>query len=361
MSGTSRGLGRGLSALFRSDDNAPDQPQHQNDVSIVPLEALVSNSRQPRKNFAPDTLEELAASIRSQGLVQPLLVRPIDGDTRYEIVAGERRWRAARLAGLTDIPVFVRRLSDMEVMAAALIENLQREDLNPLEEARALATLRAEFGLSQDELANMLGKSRPAIANSLRLLNLNSAAQNALEKGLISAGHARAVLSLGSLEAQSELVQHCIQDSLSVRDAEYAAALWKEEGVFPWLVAEGEAHVEQEEEPAPASAAREISAAANAAPAAVSEQAAVSVAQPAAAAPAPQPDEYIPVQERTASQRKTKSPILQQAQKLLCQDLKIRASISGTEARGRISLNYQSQEELLTLLRRLGINTPELA
>jgi len=238
--------------LFRNDENTPDQSQRQNDVSIVALDSLVSNPRQPRKNFAPEALEELAASIRSQGLVQPLLVRPIDEGARYEIVAGERRWRAAKLAGLTEVPVFVRPLSDMEVMAAALIENLQREDLNPLEEARALAALRAEFGLSQDELANMLGKSRPAIANSLRLLNLSPEAQNALENGQISAGHARAVLSLGSLDAQSEIVQRCIRDSLSVRDAEYAATLWKEEGVFPWQVAESEAHAAVSEAPASA-------------------------------------------------------------------------------------------------------------
>jgi ParB family chromosome partitioning protein len=279
---------------------------------MVPLESLVSNPRQPRKYFAPDALEELAVSIRSQGIVQPLLVRPTDNE-RYEIVAGERRWRAAKLAGLTEIPVFVRRVSDMEVMAAALIENLQREDLNPLEEARALATLRMQFGLSQDDLANTLGKSRPAIANALRLLNLNADAQDALEKGHISAGHARAVLSLGSQDAQSELVQRCIQDALSVRDAEYAVTLWKEEGVFPWL------KIEEEDHPA------------------------------------------VQEQERQASQRKVKSPLLRKVQKQLCRDLQIRASISGSETRGRISLSYQSQEEFHALLRLLGFDSPDTA
>jgi ParB family chromosome partitioning protein len=277
---------------------------------MVPLEALASNPRQPRKYFAPDALEELAVSIRSQGIVQPLLVRPVDNE-RYEIVAGERRWRAAKLAGLTEIPVYVRPLSDMEVMAAALIENLQREDLNPLEEARALVTLRTQFGLSQEDLASTLGKSRPAIANALRLLNLNSEAQDALEKGHISAGHARAVLSLGSLDAQSELVQRCIQDALSVRDAEYAASLWKEEGVFPWL------KIAEDDHPAPHEQARQ------------------------------------------APQRKIKSPFLRKVQKQLRQDLQIRASISGSETRGRISLSYQSQEELRALLHRLGIDAPD--
>jgi ParB family chromosome partitioning protein len=199
----------------------------------------------------------------------------------------------------------------MEVMAAALIENLQREDLNPLEEARAMATLREQFDLSQDALATTLGKSRPAVANALRLLNLSSEAQDALEKGQISAGHARAVLSLGSLDAQAELLRHCIQHALNVRDAEYAAALWKEEGVFPWLKIEDEAPVAALERPAP--------------------------------------------------QRKTKSPLLQNVQKQLRQDIKIRASISGTETRGRISLSYQSREELHVLLRRLGVDAPNAA
>jgi ParB family chromosome partitioning protein len=319
MNATSRGLGRGLDALFRDNENTPGQPQRQSDVSIVPLDALVPNPMQPRKNFAPEALEELAVSIRSQGIVQPLLVRPVDND-RYEIVAGERRWRAAKLADLTEVPVLVRQLSDMEVMAAALIENLQREDLNPLEEARALSTLREQFGLSQDALANTLGKSRPAIANALRLLNLNSEAQEALENGHISAGHARAVLSLGSLDAQSELVRHCIQDRLSVRDAEEAARLWKEEGIFPWL------QIEEEDHPA------------------ASEEEQQAVMQTTALA-------------RQAPQRKMKSPFLRNMQKQLRQELKIRANISGTETRGRISLGYQNQEEFHVLLRRLGIDT----
>jgi len=320
---TPRGLGRGLDALFRNEESVPGSPQPRNDVSIVSLEALTPSPRQPRKNFAPEALEELAASIRSQGIVQPLLVRP--AAEGYEIVAGERRWRAAQLAGLTEIPVLVRKLSDMEVMAAALIENLQREDLKPLEEARALAALRTEFGLSQDELANVLGKSRPAIANALRLLNLNSEAQEALESGRISAGHARAILSLGSQEAQSELVSRCIQDLLSVRDAEYAATLWKDEGLFPWAKA----------------------------------------GLSATAAPLPPETEAAPPdapqEQRRPSQRKTQSPLLQQAQMQLCRDLQVRASISGTETRGRISLSYQSQEELHALLRRLGIDAPASA
>jgi ParB family chromosome partitioning protein len=315
---TSRGLGKGLEALFRNNDNASGQPQRHNDVSMVALEALVSNPRQPRKHFASDALEELAASIRSQGIVQPLLVRPADNDC-YEIVAGERRWRAAKLAGLAEIPVLVRQLTDMEVMAAALIENLQREDLNPLEEARAMAALREQFGLSQDDVANTLGKSRPAVANALRLLNLSSEAQDALETGHISAGHARAVLSLGSAEAQAELLRHCIHDKLSVRDAEYAAAQWKEEGVFPWLKVED-------------------------------------ATEDSSTAHAQQADTQVAAVERQATQRKAKSPLLRKVQKQLREELKIHANVSGTEAHGRISLSFKSQEELYALLHRLGLD-----
>jgi len=352
-----RGLGRGLDALFRNEDGAPDRAQRQNDVSIVSLEALVPSPRQPRKNFALDTLEELAASIRSQGIVQPLLVRPTADGAGYEIVAGERRWRAAKLAGLTDIPVLVRQLSDMEVMAAALIENLQREDLNPLEEARALAALRTEFGLSQDELANTLGKSRSAIANALRLLNLNAEAQDALEKGQISAGHARAILSLGSPEAQSDLVQRCIQYALSVRDAEYAATLWKEEARFPWTQAGKDA---QQSATAPQEPHLEAGQAAEAGQT-VDAGRLAEVGQAGGDGQLVEVGQLVAPEQRQTPLRKTQSPLLQQAQQQLSQELKIRASISGTEARGRISLNYQSQEELHALLRRLGIDAPASA
>jgi len=180
-----------------------------------------------------------------------------------------------------------------------------------------MAVLREQFGLSQDALATTLGKSRPAVANALRLLSLSAEAQEALEKGHISAGHARAVLSLGSSDAQSELLRHCIHDSLSVRDAEYAAVLWKEEGVFPWLQVEDEDAAGMQE-----------------------QQAGV---RGAAA-------------EQPKAQRKVKSPLLQNMQKQLRQTLKLHASINGTEARGRISLSYQSREELHTLLRRLGLD-----
>ena len=320
-----RGLGRGLDALFRNSEARAGLSPRQNDISRVHIDALAPNPRQPRRNFAPEALEELAASIRSQGLVQALLVRPL-GEERYEIVAGERRWRAARLAGLAEVPVLVRDLNDMEVMAAALIENLQREDLNPLEEARALAGLREQFGLSQDELASTLGKSRPAVANALRLLNLGQAAQACLEEGQISAGHARALLGLSDAGAQNELLERSVQHKLTVREAEYAATLYKEEGLFPWA---------RLPENAPA--------------------ASEGTGPGGAGLEAP---ERPP--EGSALPRRKKPEFLQDMQHNLRKKLKLRVSISGTESRGRISLGYQSQEELLWLLRQLGIENTRM-
>lgn len=318
MSVSQRGLGRGLEALFRNSENTDVTSERRTEVSVVPLAALSPNPKQPRRHFAAEALEELAASIRSQGIVQPLLVRPA-GNARYEIVAGERRWRAAALAGLNEIPVLVRKLSDMEVMAAALIENLQREDLNPLEEARAMATLRDQFGLSQDELAGTLGKSRSTVANALRLLNLNLETQEYLEQGRLSAGHARAVLSLAASEAQTDLARHIVQETLTVRDAEYAAAQFKEKGLFPWANACG-----KDAEPA-----------------------------------AEQPD--VPDAGAADGRRKTRSRFLLAARDQLCRSLKVRAGISGSETHGRISLNYASRDELHTLLRLLGVDVLDVA
>ena len=324
MSKVQSGLGRGLDALFRNNEAAlgaaSSAPQNKNEISFAPLDALIPNPKQPRQHFAEAALEELAASIRSQGIVQPLLVRP-SGNARYEIVAGERRWRAAKLAGLTEVPVLVRKLSDMEVMAAALIENLQREDLNPMEEAGAMAALKEQFGLSQEELASALGKSRPTVANALRLLNLSAEAREHLTQGRISAGHARAVLSLPTPEMQAELLLHIVQDALTVRDAEYAVTLHKEEGAFPW------------------------------------ERAAAETASPLPVSALPV--DTAPPLSAKKTLRKAKSLFLQNMQTLLRRNLNVRAGISGTEASGRISLTYRSREELYMLLQRLGVNATE--
>ena len=208
-SSKSGGLGRGLDALIpRSAVNAAPQK--------LLLSELVANAQQPRTVFEDAALEELASSIAEKGVLQPLLVRP--KGKGYEIVAGERRFRAAKLAGLTEVPVVVRELDDRETLEIALIENLQRENLNPLEEARAFQGL-LELGLTQEQLAKTLGKGRSTIANGLRLLNLSRDAQKALEDGLISAGHARAILSRPAGQQEWALEQTLTHD-LNVRQLE---------------------------------------------------------------------------------------------------------------------------------------------
>ncbi len=208
-SSKSGGLGRGLDALIpRSAANATPQK--------LLLSELVANAQQPRTVFEDAALEELASSIAEKGVLQPLLVRP--KGKGYEIVAGERRFRAAKLAGLTEVPVVVRELDDRETLEIALIENLQRENLNPLEEARAFQGL-LELGLTQEQLAKTLGKGRSTIANGLRLLNLSRDAQKALEDGLISAGHARAILSRPASQQEWALEQTLTHD-LNVRQLE---------------------------------------------------------------------------------------------------------------------------------------------
>lgn len=208
-SSKSGGLGRGLDALIpRSAANAVPQK--------LLLSELVANAQQPRTVFEDAALEELASSIAEKGVLQPLLVRP--KGKGYEIVAGERRFRAAKLAGLTEVPVVVRDLDDRETLEIALIENLQRENLNPLEEARAFQGLLA-LGLTQEQLAKTLGKGRSTIANGLRLLNLSRDAQKALEDGLISAGHARAILGRPASQQEWALEQTLTHD-LNVRQLE---------------------------------------------------------------------------------------------------------------------------------------------
>lgn len=208
-SSKSGGLGRGLDALIpRSTANAVPQK--------LLLSQLVANAQQPRTVFEDAALEELASSIAEKGVLQPLLVRP--KGKGYEIVAGERRFRAAKLAGLTEVPVVVRDLDDRETLEIALIENLQRENLNPLEEARAFQGL-LELGLTQEQLAKTLGKGRSTIANGLRLLNLSRDAQKALEDGLISAGHARAILGRPASQQEWALEQTLTHD-LNVRQLE---------------------------------------------------------------------------------------------------------------------------------------------
>ena len=208
------GLGKGLSAIFIENDT-----EDKNEVVTLKISQVEPNRRQPRRSFDDESLEELAESIRQHGVLQPILVRPqIFGG--YQIVAGERRYRASRLAGLTEIPAIIRELSDSETMQIALIENLQRSDLSPLEEAAGYRSLIDDFGMSQEDVARTVGKSRPAVANMLRLLSLPDDIKPMLEEGQISAGHARALLSIEDEKAMTAAAQKIADEKMSVREAE---------------------------------------------------------------------------------------------------------------------------------------------
>ena len=304
MGTSARGLGRGLDALFEGSAQlrAEKEPPRS-----LPLAALVANPAQPRRDFAEEALAELADSIRQQGIIQPLLVRPLEGTDRFQIVAGERRWRAAAKAGLTEVPVYVRQMDEREAMAAALIENLQREDLNPVEEAQALAALRETLNITQEDLAARLGRSRPAVANALRLLQLGEAALEDLAQGRITAGHGRCLVGIGDDEAAEALRLRILACGLTVREAEEAAAHRREAGVFPW-----------EEEPAQKAQGRS------------------------------------PGHVRPAT-----PPALEELRQRLSTALDCKVRISGTDRKGRITLAYQSPEALGALLERLGLGREE--
>ena len=211
------GLGRGLGALL--DDPNLDFTQQKGGVTTVPLHRVEPNPLQPRKEFEPEAMQALADSIAEHGLIQPLTVREA-GNGYYQIIAGERRWRAARMAGLQEVPVLVIEADDRKVMELALVENLQREDLNPMEEAQGYKTLMDEYGLTQNETAQRVGKSRPAVANALRLLKLPKSIQSLVADGSLSAGHARALLPLEQEKLQKEAASRIIGQQLSVRQTE---------------------------------------------------------------------------------------------------------------------------------------------
>lgn len=302
-----KGLGKGLGALFPDAPLSADEKSRASDPPhSLPLADIALNAEQPRKHFDEQALEELADSIRRQGILQPLLVRP--HNDAYQLVAGERRWRAAKLAGLSKVPVIIRAMSDKDVMVAALTENLQREDLNPVEEARALAKLQETLEVTQEALAARLGKSRPAIANALRLLRLSTAAQDDVEQGRMSAGHARCLLTLETedSEAAENLRRHILSDGLTVRQTEDAAAHWRERHSFPW----GEA------------ADADVQTAANTA-------------------------------QKPNAPKRGKDPLLADLQVYLSKELPCKARFSGSRENGRLTFSYSSPQELQQLLERM--------
>ena len=226
---TELGLGRGLNALLGDPDL---QPQGEGSVTL-PISQVEPGLNQPRKRFEQGALDDLAESIRVHGIIQPLTVRRL-ATGYYQIIAGERRWRAAKAAGLEEVPAVIIEADDRKVMELGLIENLQREDLNPAEEARGYRTLMEEYGLTQEQVAQQMGKSRPAITNTLRLLALPDEVMQLLEDGTLSAGHARALLSLPSPGLQREAAKRVAEEQLSVRQTEaLVKALQKEKREKP--------------------------------------------------------------------------------------------------------------------------------
>lgn len=210
-------LGRGLRALIPESSLGVGEGLRE-----VPVAEVAPNPFQPRRQFADENLQELAESIRAHGVLEPVVVRPVEGrePVRYELVVGERRWRAAQLAGLTTLPAVVRSVGDREMLQMALVENLQREDLNPVEEAEAYRRLVEEFGLSQEEVARAVGRKRPTVANTMRLLELEPEILEALRSGRLSAGHGKALLSVPPGQGRVELARRVMERALSVRETE---------------------------------------------------------------------------------------------------------------------------------------------
>ena len=220
-----RGLGKGLDSLIpntigeaKEKKESKEKVENKNPETMVKLSMVEPNGEQPRKNFDEDSLLELAESIKQFGLLQPIIVQ--DRKNHYEIIAGERRWRAAKMAGLKEIPVIIKNLTNQEIVEISLIENIQREDLNPIEEAQAYKRLLEEFNLKQDEVAERVSKSRTAVTNSMRLLKLCDEVQQMVVNEMISTGHARALLSIEDPEEQYMIAQKVFDEKMSVREVE---------------------------------------------------------------------------------------------------------------------------------------------
>ncbi|KAF3981683.1 MAG: ParB/RepB/Spo0J family partition protein [Methylococcales symbiont of Hymedesmia sp. n. MRB-2018] len=228
MATKKRGLGRGLDALLGEAQPVTSVEKTQNRQSL-PIEFLQRGKYQPRKDMNPEALQDLADSIKAQGIIQPVVVRLI-ADNQYEIIAGERRWRAAQLAALQEVPVLIKQIDDRSAMAVALIENIQREDLNALEEAEALKRLLDALEMTHQQVADAIGKSRTTVSNLLRLLDLKNEVKNLLGKGLIEMGHARALLSLDG-DVQIEVANRVVKQNLTVRAVEKLIKDWGSEKI----------------------------------------------------------------------------------------------------------------------------------
>ncbi|MBG0790590.1 MAG: ParB/RepB/Spo0J family partition protein [Desulfovibrionaceae bacterium] len=301
MMSANRGLGRGLDALLggvREDEKITADSA---EVRMIDINAIVPNPHQPRREFSEDALNDLAASIKSRGVLQPVLIRTL-GNNRYELVAGERRLRASKIAGLSEIPTLVREMTDQESLAIALIENLQREDLNAVEEALGYQQLQQQFGLSQEELARQVGKSRSAVANALRLLNLPEPVQADIQKNAISAGHGRAIMAVPDADPQAELHRRIVDNGLTVRQAEAQATFYKQNGRLPGA------------------------------------------------------DEIGSAAARTAkAQPKTLDPKLESLETSLSDVLGVKVKISGSSKKGKVTVSYGDEDDLRSFVEKLGV------
>lgn len=229
MTARKRGLGKGLDALLGTGTSMPELDGTEK-LRSLPIDLIQRGQYQPRKTMNPEALQELADSMRTQGVVQPILVRPLGGkDNKYEIIAGERRWRAAQMAGLHEVPALIRNVPDQTAACIALIENIQREDLNPLEEAQTLSRLIHEFEMTHEVIAEAVGRSRSMVSNLLRLLELHAEVQALLQAGSLEMGHARAVAAL-PLEQQAEIARRVVKRGLSVRATEQLVRVWAKSG-----------------------------------------------------------------------------------------------------------------------------------
>lgn len=293
-----KGLGKGLDALFRdkiqiNNNSLNDEP---NKLRYIYIDDLEPSPFQPRSIFSEEAIEELAQSIKSQGLLQPILVRKKSNDEKYEIIAGERRYLACKRAGIREIPAIVSKLSDEECMVVSLVENLQREDLNVIEEARALDKIRTLLNLTQEELAKRVGKSRSHVANTMRLLQLEEEILQGIFEGKISAGHGRALLGISSKEDRIKVYEYILKKNASVRDVEKIANYWKKNGSLP---------------------------------------------------------KYCKLDgpKRTL----VKDGILKEITKVINSKLGLKATMRGTLTSGSVTIKYSSKEELISILKQLNI------
>lgn len=308
MQNKPQGLGKGLAALF---GDAPVRPESATDKNTghkkLPIHLIVPNAKQPRAFFDDEKLLELAESIKVQGVLQPLLVRPIDSGSEqtYEIVAGERRFRASRIAGLSEVPVIIRELTDEQAMLAALIENLQREDLNPMEEAQGFLELSQKFNLRQEDIAAKIGKSRSMVANTLRLMQLPECIRLDIAERKMTPGQARPLLVVNDADIIQELRRRIVEEDANARLIESWVAHWKRHGTLP-----GEETQEQET--------------------------------------------------RISKKRDPSNNVHTDIENRLKQELELSVRFSGTMEKGKVSFSFNSREELTRLMEKLGIQLEEL-